>query len=94
MSTQGLDESWTAWLRENIGRGCNPEELLGILLTNAVEIGSIRRATGMHYPAQSPLALAAENRKPDPVDLATIASPWITLPQSGAKRFETERFQL
>jgi len=94
VSSKRLDESWTAWLRENIGRGCNPEELLGILLTNAFEIGSIRNAMGTHYPAQSPLALAAENRKPDPVDLATIANPRITLPQSGAKRFESDRLQL
>jgi prolyl 4-hydroxylase len=94
VSSKRLDESWTAWLRENIGRGCNPEELLGILLTNAFEIGSIRNAMGTHYPAQSPLALTAENRKPDPVDRATIASPWITLPESGAKRFESDRLQL
>ena len=94
VSTKRLDESWTAWLRENIARGCNPEELLGILLTNAFEIGSIRSAMGTHYPAQSPLALAAENRKPDPVDRGTIASPWITRPESGAKRFETDRLQL
>jgi prolyl 4-hydroxylase len=94
MSSKRLDESWTAWLQENIGRGCNPEELLGILLKNAFEIGSIRDAMGTHYPRQSPLALAAENRKADPIDIETIAAPRITCPESGAVRFATDRLQL
>ncbi len=68
MSKKRLDADWTAWMNENIRRQCNPEELLGILINNAFDLGSIRRAMGRHYPAGSRTALAAENRRPEPID--------------------------
>ena len=94
MSTKRLDASWTAWLKENIDRGCNTEELLGILLRNAFDIDSIRAAMGSHYPLHSPLALAAEHRAPDPIDHRALSHPRLTLPQSGAVRFATDKLQL
>ena len=94
MSTKRLDAQWSAWLGENIARGCNTEELLGILLRNAFDIRSIRNAMGPHFPEHSPLVHAAERRAPAPVDLATIASPRLAQPVSGAKRVETAKVQL
>lgn len=93
MSTRRLDESWTAWLNENIQRGCSAEELLGILLKNAFDIGSIRSTMGPHFPAQSPIALAAEGRA-DPVDYRAVANVRMTRATSGATRFDTEKMQL
>jgi prolyl 4-hydroxylase len=94
MSTKRLDASWTGWLKENLQRGCNPEELLGILLKNAFDIRSIRDAMGSEFPDQSPLALAAERREPDPIDFAAVASVRLTQPGSGAQRFDSDRVQL
>ena len=94
MSKKRLDESWTGWLNENIRRGCNPEELLGILLKNAFDIGSIKSAMGSQYPAYSPMALAAEARDPDPVDYKAVARPRLVRPDSGAVRFDTDLLQL
>ena len=94
MSKKRLDDSWTGWLNENLRRGCNPEELLDILLRNAFDVASIKSAMGTHYPMHSPLALAAEGREADPVDLDTIANPRLVRPESGAVRFETDRMQL
>ena len=94
MSTKRLDESWTGWLNENIGRGCNPEELLAILLRNAFDIRSIRSAMGEHFPEHSPIALAAENRRDVPVDMQTVANPRLTRADSGAVRFESTKVQL
>jgi prolyl 4-hydroxylase len=79
---------------ENLARGCNTEELLGILLRNAFDIRSIRSAMGAHFPEHSPLVHAAERRAPAPVDLATIANPRLTQAASGAVRVDTSRLQL
>jgi prolyl 4-hydroxylase len=94
MSTKRLDAQWSAWLGENIARGCNTEELLGILLRNAFDIRSIRSAMGVHFPEHSPLVPAAERRAVAPVDLATISSPRLAQPGSGAVRVETSKLQL
>jgi prolyl 4-hydroxylase len=94
MSTKRLDASWTGWVNENLARGCNPEELLRILLDNAFDVRSIRQAMGEAFPDQSPLALAAENRKADPVDYESIANVRLTRAASGAQRIETDKVQL
>ena len=94
MSTKRLDASWAGWLNENLARGCNPEELLGILLDNAFDVRSIRQAMGEVFPDQSPRALAAENRKADPVDYGSIANVRLTRAASGAQRIETDKVQL
>ena len=93
MSKKRLDAQWTAWLHENIKRGCNTEELLSILLKNAFEIRSIRSAMGGHYPSNSPVALKAEGREADPVDLDTVARPRLVEAASGA-RHPDDRVQL
>jgi prolyl 4-hydroxylase len=94
MSKKRLDAEWTAWLAENLARQCNPEELLAILLKHAFELESIRTAMGAHYPAHSRTALAAENRRPDPVDHAALAAVRITGPDGGARRFDSDKLQL
>ncbi len=94
MSKKRLDAEWTGWLRQNMERGCNREELLGILLGNAFDIGSIRSAMGEEFPANSPVALAAEGRSADPPDLETIARPRMTQGASGAVRFDHPAIQL
>lgn len=94
MSTKSLDASWTGWLNENIQRGCNTEELLRILLQNAFDIRSIRAAMGVFYPANSPTALRAENRAPDPIDYQAVAYPRLARAGSGAVRFPTDKLQL
>ncbi len=94
MTTKRLDASWSGWLHENIKRGCNTEELLGILLRNAFDIRSIRTAMGEHFPEHSPLALAAENRRDAPIDMETIANPRLTRMASGAQRYASEKVQL
>jgi prolyl 4-hydroxylase len=94
MSDKVLDASWRGWLDENLARGCNEEELLGRLLQNGFAIASIRDAMATRYPRHSPLALAAEKREADPVDLATVTTPRITRPESGAARFPSDKLQL
>ena len=75
MSKKRLDPSWTKWLNENLQRGCAPDELLAILLDNQFHIGSIKKGMGARFPAHSAIALAAEGRRPDPIDYAAIARP-------------------
>lgn len=94
MSGKALDASWGGWLDENLVRGCNPEELLGILLQHGFDIVSIRSAMGAKYPRHSPLALLAEKREADPVDLQTIMTPRLTREKSGAVRFASDKLQL
>ena len=50
-----LDQSWLAWVKENIGRGCDPQDILGILLKNNFPLPDIRDAMGQHFPAYSAL---------------------------------------
>jgi len=94
MSKKRLDAEWSGWLAENLQRRCNPEELLAILLKNAFDLESIRNAMGAHYPAQSHTALAAEHRRPDPVDHQGLAAIRVTRPNTGARRFETDKLQV
>ena len=89
-----LDESWTAWVRENIARGCDTQELLSILLRHEFNIRSIRTAMGIHFPEHSPLALAAEHREAAPVDLDSVTNARLTRAGSGAVRFDTPKVQL
>ena len=94
MSKKRLDTQWTAWLHENLNRGCNTEELLEILLKNAFDLRSIKSAMGGHFPANSATALKAEGREADPLDLETISRPRLVEPSSGAVRHPDPRVQL
>ena len=51
-----LDSAWQDWLDTNIQRGCDPEELVSILLQNGFSIVAIRKAMGPEFPAYSPIA--------------------------------------
>src|SRR4029450_3145964 len=81
-------------LHENINRGCNTEELVGILLKNAFDIRSIRSAMGGHFPANSPGGWKAEGREADPLDLDTISRPRLVEPSSGAVLYPDPRGQV
>jgi hypothetical protein len=48
-----LDTEWANWVAENLARGCDPEEILGILLKNNLPIGAIPRAVGARFPCNS-----------------------------------------
>lgn len=50
-----LDNRWIGWVNENIARGCNPEQLLEILLKNNFAVDSIKQAMGAMFPAHSAL---------------------------------------
>ena len=41
-----LDASWQAWVKENIDRGCNREELFKIMLDNQFDPEIIQSALG------------------------------------------------
>ena len=53
MDKKKLDDSWKGWLRENLDRQCDPEELLGVLIGNGFSIESIRENMGEKFPASS-----------------------------------------
>jgi len=54
-STQ-LEARWQTWLEHNLSRGCDPEDLLRILLIkHGFPIDAIRRAMGSAFPAYSAL---------------------------------------
>lgn len=50
-----MDNRWISWVEENIHRGCNPEDLLAILLKNNFSVTAIRRAMGEKFPEHSAL---------------------------------------
>lgn len=94
--SRALDASWTQWLRSNLDRGCDPDELLGILLKEKFALAPIRAVMGPKFPADSPL-LAASVRVAAPApDYAAIASPPM-LRRAGhraVRRVETDLLQI
>lgn len=95
MSARRLDASWKSWLRENIERECNPEELLEILIKNSFTLPSIKQAMGKHFPAHAPvLRLAGE--EPSPVDHEGICNVRLTRRHEDARirRFPSDKIQL
>ena len=89
-----LDGTWPKWLRENLDRKCNPEQLLGILLRNGFSQASIREHMGALFPAAS--ALLREGGEEPAIDYAAIAKARITRPDSGlnAQRLVSDKLQL
>ena len=59
MSEKPLDDSWKAWLRENLARRCDPEELVAIALRQGFAIASIRDCMGAEFPESSRVAQEA-----------------------------------
>ncbi len=45
-----LDDSWNAWLRQNLDRQCDPAELLRILLDRGFSLESIRESMRESFP--------------------------------------------
>jgi prolyl 4-hydroxylase len=67
-----LDESWQAWLQENLSRGCSPMELVDILKGHGFSLPAIRRHMGARFPESmdqrgaSPLQLPPLMLRPPP----------------------------
>jgi prolyl 4-hydroxylase len=95
MSKKRLDESWKGWLRENLERQCNPEELLGILLKAEFSADSIRECMGDKFPVHSAL-LAGTEVGPQEIDYRTLANVRVTRPDTGlnALKLVTDKLQL
>lgn len=96
MNTKRLDESWMGWLKENIERQCDPEELLGILLKNRFSPDSIRESMGDKFPAASPLLMETGRDGADEPDYKAISEPRLVRNQAGRKvqQGDTDKVQL
>ncbi|HSV48210.1 MAG TPA: GlcNAc-transferase family protein [Ramlibacter sp.] len=91
-----LDASWTEWLRSNLDRGCDPEELLGILLKERFALAPVRKLMGPKFPADSRLLDAAVRETPAPPDYLAISQPPLVRRADGHKvrRVDTDRLQI
>jgi prolyl 4-hydroxylase len=81
---QRLDDSWHAWLKQNLDRRCDPEELRDILLRRGFSLDSVREAMGERFP---PGRAPAE--RPNAAD-----PPLIRQGRAGLTRIESDRLQL
>lgn len=90
-----LDDSWKAWLKENIERQCNPEELLGILLQNNFSPASIEECMGEHFPAHSSFLQEGTEQAGD-LDYKAISRPRLTKPDNAplVQQVLTDKLQL
>jgi hypothetical protein len=90
--TRPLDDRWTSWLTQNLARGCDPEELLGIVLEARFSLASVRAAMGSRFPADSTLLRAAA----PPPDYAAISRPPLLRDPRGLalEPLATDRLQL
>jgi prolyl 4-hydroxylase len=101
-----LDHPWRAWAKENIDRGCDPQELLGILVKHGFSLDSIAEAMG----AEAMGAEAMGNKFPggpgsleealygtsDEPDFRAISNPRLVRNKSGLKLqpVDTDEIQL
>ena len=87
-----LDHSWKAWIKENIERGCDPQELAGILVKQGFSLDAIATAMGNHFPS-GPEALRGSSDEPD---FRAISQPRLVRNKSGLKlqRVDTDKMQL
>jgi prolyl 4-hydroxylase len=79
---RSLDDSWKNWLDENIGRGCNSQELLDILLQHEFTLDQIKTAMGPAFPTQPDHRALCRVRLTDPGR------------EPGAERFPSDKIQL
>jgi prolyl 4-hydroxylase len=95
-----LDGTWPTWLRENLERRCDPEQLLAILMRHGFSPASIRAHMGASFPDASPLVWG---RAPDPhgigpvaIDYEALARIRLTRPDTGlnAQQLLSDRLQL
>lgn len=92
MSGRELDESWKAWLRENIARRCDPDELRAILIQHEFSLAAIAACMGEHFPVRSPLTTAPKGTH---LDHAALSHVRLTrLPAApGLWRFPSDEIQ-
>lgn len=88
MSKRALDGSWLGWLQENLARGCNPVQLVDILVKNEFAPHEIKEAMGDRFPPEREQLAAATNWS-----YRAIASPAL-IHHPRAKRLASDRLQL
>lgn len=95
MAKKRLDESWKGWLKLNLDRQCDPQDLLGILLKADFSADSIRESMGDHFPGHPgiPADAAHDEQKPNHQALSQVR---LTRPDTGihARKLVTEKLQL
>lgn len=91
---KNIDAAWSGWLRQNIARNCNPEELLDILIKNGFALSSIKKEMGNSFPHYSSL-IALFGEDPVTVDYEALCNVRITRAEEPQiTRFDTSRIQL
>jgi prolyl 4-hydroxylase len=88
-----LDHSWKKWVEENIARGCDPQELFGILVKQGFSPDCIADAMGNRLP-DGPGSL--EEAPCDEPDFHAISKPRLVRNKSGLKlqKVDTGKVQL
>src|SRR4051812_14845206 len=86
-----MDKSWLGWVKENLDRGCAPEDILRILLENNFPVAEISGAMGAKFPRQS----AQLNGGHSDIDYHALAHLPITRSdRPGLTRIDTTKLQL
>ena len=79
-----LDDSWKDWLKQNLDRQCDPEELRDLLLRRGFSLDSVRENMGDRFPSRP--APAGDAKAADP--------PLIRHGRAGLRRIESDKLQL
>jgi hypothetical protein len=87
-----LDHSWRTWVKENIDRECDPQQLLGTLVERGFSLDSIADAMGNKFPGG---AGSLEEALCEP-DFRAISKPRLVRNKSGLKlqKVDTGKMQL
>jgi len=91
-----LGHSWRTWVEENIDRGCDPQELLGILVKHGFSLNSIADAMGNEFPGGPGSLEEASCGNIDEPDFRAISKPRLVRNKSGLKlqKVDTDKMQL
>jgi len=91
-----LDDGWKAWLGENIGRQCNPEQLLGILLKHQFSLDSVKESMGSHFPVGAAWLEEAMRGHAGGTDFHAISQPRLVHSRAAlqAAKVDTDKLQL
>jgi len=91
-----LDHSWKGWVEENVDRGCDSQELFGILVKQGFSLDSIADAMGSKLPG-GPGSLEETLRGSigEP-DFRALSKPRLVRNKSGLKlqKVDTDKVQL
>jgi len=96
-SSPAFDVRWQSWVETNLRRGCNPEDLLRIMLIkHQFDIALIRSALGPYFPSDSALLQSLDEealcgQKPPQVDYVALSMVGLT---RRAERVASDRLQL